>query len=96
MYEREEKEHFVVIITEKMFFQKSQKPGKRRSPHPSHSSSFQTGKKAALDTSLRMSCVQLFSHGYSNTTKKPEADGRHVGGEWIAEIPGVTRENTGY
>lgn len=94
--EEKEKEHFVVIITEKTFFQRFQKPGKGRSPHPSHSSSIETGKKAAFDTSLRVSCVQLFSHGHSNTTKKPGADGRHVGGEWIAEIPGVTRENSGY
>lgn len=40
---------------------------------------------------LRMSCVQLFSHGYSDSTKKPEADGGHVGGDWIAEIPGGTK-----
>jgi len=35
--------------------------------------------------------VQLFSHGHSNGTKKPEADGGRVGGEWIAEIPGGTK-----
>lgn len=35
--------------------------------------------------------MQLFSHGYSDSTKKPEADGGHVGGEWIAEIPGGTK-----
>lgn len=38
-----------------------------------------------------MSCVQLFWRGYSYGIKKPRADGRHVGGEWIAEIPGGTK-----
>ena len=35
--------------------------------------------------------MQLFSHGYSDSTKKPEADGGRVGGEWISEIPGGTK-----
>lgn len=29
--------------------------------------------------------------GTSDSTKKPEADGGRVGGEWIAEIPGGTK-----
>lgn len=49
-------------------------------------------KESSINTSLRVSCVQLLSHGYSSTTKKPEADGR----EWVVDFPGVTRESTGY
>lgn len=35
--------------------------------------------------------MQLFSHGYSDSTKKARADGGLVGGEWIVEIPGGTK-----